>query len=94
MGWGFWKKLKNGFGKVASIGKQLIKKITDDVGVGVGVVSKVIPVVSPVLNEVGIDTTKVDNVLKKNAKMINDGIRKVTGAVSFNGKSWNPNIIH
>lgn len=55
MSWGIWKKLKQGLTKISDFGKKLIGKLPGIIDKGIDVVKKI----TPILDENGIDTSKI-----------------------------------
>lgn len=88
MGWGIWKKLKQGINKLANFGKKSVKKGIDIATKALDVADKVLPV----LDTAGIDTGRL-KIAKNIAEKVVDHVSNGQG-ISFNGKQWFPKLLN
>lgn len=80
MGWGIWKKIKQGVSKVIDFGKKLVKK-------GVAIADKVMPV----LEKGGVDVSKAKDLIDKARPAVKTAVIPHGDlGVKYSGRTWKP----
>lgn len=85
MGWGIWKKIKQGISKAINWIGDKAKKIKPVIDKGIEIAKDVLPV----LDKNGIDTSKIKPIVNKVDKIVNNN----KPAVNFGGKAWTPSFL-
>ena len=83
MGWGIWKKIKQGLSKVAQFGKKALKTVIDKAPDIISKSRKIIDsgVADAALQKLKIDKGKLNQVLDKGEAVVN-----------FAGRRWQPQL--
>ncbi len=94
MGFGIFKKIKQGITKIADFGKKTLKKIADNAPKIIDTAQKVIDLgrVDGMLDKLNIDKNKLTVGLNKADNAVNSLREYKPGGVNFAGRSWIPQI--
>ena len=104
MGWGIWKKIKQGISKIGQVGKKIINKVVENAPKIINTASNILNSgkADGILNKLNINKDKLNNGLNMMGKITNlgnnvgnssFGAAGETGpnpVINFAGKSWAP----
>ena len=104
MGWGIWKKIKQGISKIGQVGKKIINKVVENAPKIINTATNILNSgkADGILNKLNINKDKLNNGLKTMEKITNLGnnvgnspFRAASEAgpnpvINFAGKSWAP----
>ena len=100
MGWGIWKKIKQGISKIGQVGKKIINKVVENAPKIINTATNILNSgkADGILNKLNINKDKLNNGLKTMEKITNLGNSSFKAAgeagpnpvINFAGKSWAP----
>ena len=104
MGWGIWKKIKQGISKIGAFGKKIINKVVENAPKIINTATNILNSgkADGILNKLNINKDKLNNGLNMMGKITNLGnnvgnspFRTASEAgpnpvINFAGKSWAP----
>ena len=104
MGWGIWKKIKQGISKIGAFGKKIINKVVENAPKIINTATNILNSgkADGILNKLNINKDKLNNGLKTMEKITNLGNNvgnssfRAAGeagpnpVINFAGKSWAP----
>ena len=100
MGWGIWKKIKQGISKIGAFGKKIINKVVENAPKIINSATNILNSgkADGILNKLNINKDKLNNGLKTMEKITNLGNTPFRAAgeagpnpvINFAGKSWAP----
>ena len=94
MGWGIWKKIKQGISKIGAFGKKIINKVVENAPKIINTATNILNsgnYADGILNKLNINKDKLNNGLKTMEKITNLG--NPNSAINFAGKSWTPQFV-
>ena len=100
MGWGIWKKIKQGISKIGQVGKKIFNKVVENAPKIINTATNILNSgkADGILNKLNINKDKLNNGLKTMEKITNLGNSPFKAAgeagpnpvINFAGKSWAP----
>ena len=104
MGWGIWKKIKQGISKIGAFGKKIINKVVENAPKIINTASNILNSgkADGILNKLNINKDKLNNGLNMMGKITNLGNNVGNNSfgaaseagpnpvINFAGKSWAP----
>ena len=103
MGWGIWKKIKQGISKIGQFGRKIFNKVVENAPKIINTASNVINSASNILNsgkadgilnKLNINKDKLNNGLNMMGKITNLGnnVGNPNSAINFAGRTWTPQL--
>ena len=106
MGWGIWKKIKQGISKIGAFGRKIINKVVENAPKIINTATNILNSgkADGILNKLNINKDKLNNGLKTMEKITNLGnnvgnspFRAASeagpnSAINFAGRTWTPQL--
>ena len=94
MGWGIWKKIKQGISKIGQVGRKIFNKVVEHAPKIINTATNILNSgkADGILNKLNINKDKLNNGLNMMGKITNLGNSSFgpNPVINFAGKSWAP----